>query len=29
MLGREIDQMIYKLYNLTNEEIRIMEGKDE
>jgi hypothetical protein len=26
VLEREIDQMVYKLYGLTEEEIRIVEG---
>jgi len=26
-LEKEIDQLIYKLYNLTNEEIKIIEEK--
>jgi hypothetical protein len=25
---KEIDDLVYKLYNLTNEEIKIVEGKD-
>lgn len=28
-LGREIDQMVYKLYDLTPEEIKIVEGEKE
>jgi len=26
-LGTEIDQLVYKLYNLTEDEISIVEGK--
>jgi len=26
-LEREIDQMVYKLYNLTEEEIKIVDGE--
>jgi len=26
-LEREIDQLVYKLYGLTEEEIKIVEGK--
>jgi len=25
---REIDQLVYKLYNLTEEEIKIIEGEN-
>ncbi|MBL7094976.1 hypothetical protein ISS22_13495 [candidate division KSB1 bacterium] len=28
-LEREIDQLVYQLYSLTGEEIRIVEGRDE
>ena len=28
-LEAEIDQLVYKLYDLTPEEIKIVEGKDE
>jgi len=28
-LGEEIDQLVYKLYDLTPEEIKIVEGKDD
>ena len=28
-LKSEIDQLVYKLYNLTPQEIKIVEGKDE
>jgi hypothetical protein len=27
-LEREIDQLVYKLYDLTEEEVGIIEGKD-
>jgi len=27
-LDKEIDSEVYKLYNLTEEEIKIVEGKD-
>lgn len=27
-LEREIDQLVYQLYGLTEEEIRIVEGKE-
>ena len=29
ILEREIDQLVYKLYDLTPEEIKIVEGKDD
>jgi len=28
-LEREIDQLVYKLYDLTPEEIAVVEGKSE
>jgi len=28
-LEKQIDQLVYKLYALTTEEIAIVEGKDE
>jgi len=28
-LGRQIDQMVYKLYDLTSEEIKIVEGEND
>jgi len=28
VLEREIDEMVYKLYGLTEEEIKIVEGRD-
>ncbi len=28
-LEREIDQLVYQLYGLTNEEIAIVEGKNQ
>ena len=29
LLERQIDEMVYKLYELTEEEIGIIEGKNE
>lgn len=29
MLEREIDGLVYKLYDLTGEEIKIIEGENE